>query len=84
MEGWLETAYRTIPGGMADIAKELVATKGAITFGPFALTKKSKIGSPAQAPKIERPYTLIVSDQLDPSMQKAVASLVESISKFSH
>jgi phosphate transport system substrate-binding protein len=71
--------HRVLKGGMYDIAKELVATKGAITFGPYALTSNSKIWSPAQAPKIERPYTMIVTSKLDPAKEKAVAGMVEFI-----
>lgn len=75
----LVPGVQTIPGGMGDLAAALVATKGAIAFGPSALTSDSKIWSPAQAPKIERPYTLIVSDHLDPAGRQAVAAMVEYI-----
>jgi phosphate transport system substrate-binding protein len=75
----LAAGVRTIQGGMRDLAKALVDTKGAIAFGPSALTSDSKIWSPAQAPKIERPYTMIVADQLDPATRQAVAALVEYI-----
>lgn len=75
----LVPGYRVLKGGMYDIAKELVAIKGAITFGPSALTTNSKIWCPSQAPRIERPYTLIVSPKLDAEKQKAVAELVAFI-----
>lgn len=71
--------YKQIEGGIYDIATALVKTKGAISIGPLALTKNSKIWSPAQAPKIERPFTMVVSDNLNPEMKKAVASMVEFI-----
>ena len=70
---------RIIQGGMRDLAKALVDVKGSIAFGPSALTGDSRIWSPAQAPRLERPYTLIVADHLDPATERAVASLVEFI-----
>ena len=71
--------YTLIDGGIYDIATALVKTKGAISIGPLGLTKNSKIWSPGQAPKIERPFIMVVSDHLNPKMKKAVASMVEFI-----
>jgi phosphate transport system substrate-binding protein len=71
--------FKVIPGGIYDIPKALVATPGSISFGPLGLTTSTKIWSPAQAPKLERPFTMVISDQLDPAMKKAVASMVQFI-----
>ncbi|GEM_PF-2940141 len=68
-----------IEGGIYDIAKALCETKGAITFGPLGLTGNTRIWSPAQAPKIERPFTLVVSPTLDPARKKTVEAMIAFI-----
>jgi len=68
-----------IEGGIRGIAPALIKTKGAITIGPLALTRNSKIWSPTQAPRIERPFTMVISSTLSPEAKKAVASMVEFI-----
>lgn len=75
----LVPGYRIIDGGIYDIAKALVANKGAISFGPLGLTANTRIWSPPQAPKIERPFTMVVSDHLDPAMKKKVAAMTAYI-----
>jgi ABC-type phosphate transport system substrate-binding protein len=56
-------------------------TKGAIGLGPLAITRSSKIWSPVQAPKLVRPFTLLLPDQQPPAMAKAVATILASIPK---
>jgi len=68
-----------IEGGIRDIAPAILKTRGGVTIGPLALTKNSRIWSPVQAPKIERPFTMVVGSKLSPEINKAVASLVEFI-----
>jgi phosphate transport system substrate-binding protein len=69
--------FKTIEGRLADLTNALTSTKGAISFGPLGLTTNSKIWSPSMAAKIERPFTLLISDKLDPEKKKAVDSMVE-------
>lgn len=72
--------YKQINGRLADLTDALVSTKGAISFGPLGLTFNSKIWSPSMAARIERPFTLLISDKLDAEKRKAVDSLVEYMS----
>jgi phosphate transport system substrate-binding protein len=62
-----------------DLLDFLGKTKGAVGIGPMAITKSSKIWSPDQAPKIQRPITMMVSDHPSPEMAKAVATLLAYI-----
>jgi phosphate transport system substrate-binding protein len=56
-------------------------TKGAIGLGPLAITRSSKIWSPVQAPKLVRPFTLLLPDQQTEAMAKAVATILSAIPK---
>jgi phosphate transport system substrate-binding protein len=71
--------YRPIGGKLAEIARNLVETKGAISFGPLGLTTNTKIWSPSMADKIERPFTMMISSQLEPQKRKAVDAMVAYI-----
>lgn len=75
----LSKDFKLIDGGIYDIPKALVATKGAVSFGPLGLTSNTRIWSPAQAPKLERPFTMVIADHLSPEMNKAVAQMVQFI-----
>ena len=57
-------------------------TKGAIGLGPLSTTKSSKVWSPEQAPKLVRPFTLLVSDQLPEPLGKAVAEVYAAIKRL--
>ena len=51
-------------------------TKGALGLGPLAITRSSKIWSPDQAPKLVRPFTLLLPDTQTEPMRKAVATIL--------
>jgi phosphate transport system substrate-binding protein len=71
--------YHRIGGKLSEIARNLVETKGAISFGPLGLTTNTKIWSPSMADKIERPFTMMISSTLDAEKRKAVDVMVEYI-----
>ena len=54
-------------------------TKGAIGLGPLAVTRSTKVWSPDQAPKLTRPFTLLLPEKQAPEMCKAVSELVTYI-----
>jgi phosphate transport system substrate-binding protein len=62
-----------------DLLETLGTTKGAVGIGPLVFTKSSKIWSPEQAPKIQRPMTMLVADHPTPEVEKALASLLAFI-----
>jgi phosphate transport system substrate-binding protein len=62
-----------------DLLEFLGKTKGSVGIGPLAITKSSKIWSPEQAPKVQRPITMLVADHPTPEMAKAVATLLAYI-----
>jgi len=75
----LVETYQKIEGSIHDIPKVLSTTKGAISFGPLGLTTNTKIWSPSLVAKIERPFTMLISDKLSDEKKKAVTALVEYI-----
>jgi phosphate transport system substrate-binding protein len=66
-------------GTVPEIIEALIKTRGAIGIGPLAVTSNSKIWSPAQAPTLTRPFTLLMRKDLGPEQKKAVADMVAYI-----
>jgi phosphate transport system substrate-binding protein len=66
-------------GTVPEIIQALVGTKGAVGIGPLVATRDTKIWSPAQAPQIVRPFTLLMGENLDAAKKKHLASMVEYI-----
>jgi phosphate transport system substrate-binding protein len=67
--------------GIQEYLEALNKTKGAIGLGPLSFTRGNQVWSPAQAPRLVRPYTLLLPDVQDPAVRKAVAVLVEVLLK---
>ena len=59
----------------------LGSTKGAIGLGPLAVTRSAKVWSPEQAPRLVRPFTLLLPARSTPAVTGAVVELIRTLQK---
>lgn len=73
---------RILDGSLNAFVETLSRTRGAIGIGPLPFVRSTKVWSPAQAPKIRRPFVLVVSDRATPGMRRSLARLVDFLRRL--
>jgi len=74
---------RIVDGSLNTYVDTVSRTRGGIGIGPLPFARSAKVWSPVQAMKIRRPFIMVVSDRVSPSLKPRLAKLVELLRALS-